>query len=527
MLVGPPSVKKSPVFRTAMAPVYAEQAAANEEHVAALASYHARKTEASKAKKEREQAEKRAAAATAAKRERERESKQANEALRKQRLAGFKAACKAAREGHHEACKAAKAAGLPAPKLVLPDPPPTMETPLAEIAAGAAAVAAMASAAGEPDIGEPPVRRRVVVDDATVEALSEVLKHEVNATGQVIAGSEEGISFVVPSGYSGAQGAREIAARLELSGSGGKVVDRISRPEVFAPEWSLSFLGTTQPDTLSEATRNATRNGMLQRLFWLFGSAYPESENVRERLDLQRDYADIVRRLYGLRGAHGHVVQFSPEAHDTRREFAGYVDRLIALVEHDEPRMADHLGKAKGYYARVCLVMHLIEQADGIERPVSQDTASRAARLFVEYLLPHISAFYETTAEGSRSDLVPAALRRVAQVASLILRKPLQGVTAGVLGAGLNFWSSASLDEQGAILSTLVSHGWLRTDGNYSDQGTFLGEEGISRGRPTLWRYTVNPAVHDGRFSARRDVLQAAADARVTARGLPTMRAAD
>jgi hypothetical protein len=72
-----------------------------------------------------------------------------------------------------------------------------------------------------------------------------------------------------------------------------------------------------------------------------------------------------------------------------------------------------------------------------------------------------------------------------------------------------------------------VSHGWLRTDGNYSDQGTFLGEEGISRGRPTLWRYTVNPAVHDGRFSARRDVLQAAADARVTARGLPTMRAAD
>ena len=57
-----------------------------------------------------------------------------------------------------------------------------------------------------------------------------------------------------------------------------------------------------------------------------------------------------------------------------------------------DKKLAAHIGKYDGLFARLCLLWHCIEGAEGLT--VTEHTARRVANFMHRFLLPHAMAFY-------------------------------------------------------------------------------------------------------------------------------------
>ena len=88
-------------------------------------------------------------------------------------------------------------------------------------------------------------------------------------------------------------------------------------------------------------------------------------------------------------------------------------------------KLASHIGKYNGIFARLCVVWHCVEHADGDSLPavVTEDTARRVAGFLHGFLLPHALAFYAGVL-GLANDH-----DRLADVAGYILAHKLERIT--------------------------------------------------------------------------------------------------
>jgi len=93
---------------------------------------------------------------------------------------------------------------------------------------------------------------------------------------------------------------------------------------------------------------------------------------------------------------------FSTEAQSIRRELE---EKHLSLqsLENINRKLASHIGKYDGLFARLCIVWHFVEHFVRTEDKVSQSnipteiagtTAQRVADFLHEFLLPHALAFY-------------------------------------------------------------------------------------------------------------------------------------
>ena len=321
--------------------------------------------------------------------------------------------------------------------------------------------------------------QRMVVEDITVEALTEVLKD--NPRGVLTLKDELTGWFASMDAYksAGKGASMDRAHWLEAYNGGRRSIDRITRGSVVVPNWSTCIIGGVQPDMMRRVASGMGNDGLLQRFMVLV--ARPAVLDVDRAPDMRamEEFGRLFDHLAGI-GPSTSSVLLSEAAHLSREKVARYAKRMIDAF--DNPHVQAWLGKWDGLYARLLLVYHVIDCAtDGVyptERMVDGHTADKVERLLCGTLLHHAIHFY--------SEIVDANDRQehMRQLARLILAKGFERITKRDIS--LLWKASRRLEwwELRQIIDSLCTMDWLAPDTEALD----------TDGKPRAW--FVNPAVH-------------------------------
>jgi len=296
---------------------------------------------------------------------------------------------------------------------------------------------------------------RMVVEDITVEALSEILKY--NSRGVLCIQDELSGWFGSMDAYSGSKGGgKDRAHWLEAYNGGGRVVDRVMRGSLKIPNWSVSMIGGIQPDAIRRLAQNMTDDGLMQRFMIVIGGNRPEHDRPEDSY-ANRAFSDLVDHLYRV-GESENPVTLTEVSHHVREALNAYTMEMA-----DYPALPgglkSHLGKWSGLFARLLLTFHAIECAAMSKHPVtvqvSGDTARRVDRLMRNYLLPHSLAYY-TDILGASGDL-----EHMRWIAGHILSKRLEVITLRDLLQSYKQWRGLDEWRRTRIMQTLEDMGWL------------------------------------------------------------------
>ena len=233
----------------------------------------------------------------------------------------------------------------------------------------------------------PPRLVRYMVEDASIEALQEVLRDDQDGLlfapqGKVLVRRDELSEFLASMDrYS--TGSSDRGAYLRLYNGGRFSIDRIKRGAFVANSWSGCILGGIQPEPIQRIAAQATDDGLLQR--FMFDMPRAAGTQGADRAPDHPHRGDAYRALFpalaALRPAcsggtdRPDVVVLHRDAHAARED----IDQLayvMANMPDVSERMQAALGKWRGLFARICLTFHLIE----IAAARATRRASRAAR---------------------------------------------------------------------------------------------------------------------------------------------------
>ncbi|MDE2155830.1 MAG: DUF3987 domain-containing protein [Xanthomonadaceae bacterium] len=250
---------------------------------------------------------------------------------------------------------------------------------------------------------EPPSEPRIVVNDATVEKLGELLN--ANPRG-LVQFRDELAGWLANLDREGRESDR--AFWLECwNGTGAFTVDRIGRGTVPIEACAMSILGGMQPGKLAEYVRGAIRggfsdDGLIQRFQLAVYPDLPANWTYTDRpIDPQAEATAwaTFQRLRALDadaiGAECHAsadvpfLRFDNEAQGLLIEWQTQL--MGRLREGNEAAwMESHLAKYPALAGRLALVLHL---ADGNAGPVSADTLATALD-WCGYLEGHARRIY-------------------------------------------------------------------------------------------------------------------------------------
>lgn len=327
---------------------------------------------------------------------------------------------------------------------------------------------------------ERPLMQRMIVEDITVEALSEVLKD--NARGVLCIQDELSGWFGMMDAYTGGKGGnKDRAAWLQAYNGGFRQVDRVMRGAVHIPNFSVSMIGGIQPDAIRRIAKDMTDDGLMQRFMIVVGrncveQDRPEDEEARQR------FSRLVDHLHAIKPS-GNVVTLTEQAHLVRERLMAYANDLV-----DYPALPgglrSHLGKWSGLFARLLLTYHAIDCSAASVHPCSVqvrvETAEQVERLMRGFLLPHALAYY-TDILGGSSDLEHSRW-----VAGHILSKGLQSISNRDLTQAYKQWRGMDDWRRQRVMQVLEDMSWVfpvQEEGRPSRRGT------------NTWN--VNPLVHD------------------------------
>ena len=346
---------------------------------------------------------------------------------------------------------------------------------------------------------------RYLIEGATVEAISEVLRDDDDAkqrapAGKVLSRHDEMSEFFgnLDRYKAGGKGGGDRGAYLRLFNGGPHTIDRIGRGTFTVPNWSACFLGGIQPGPIQKIAKDTAEDGLLQRfLYAVPGAQRPGVDRAPDR-GAQRRYAALFPALTVLHpprtpdGEHTQVVAFHADAHE-HREHIDQMARAMAALPDTSARLKAAFGKWPGIFARVALTFHLIDVADanagGAMAPytlvVPADTARRAASFMLDIALPHLlraDALMFSTAQTGHARWI----------AGHILAHRLQRIASrDVVQAYGALRPPECKAELADVMASLVTVGWLEP------------EMPTNPVKPvSVWK--VNPAIHV-LFAAKAD----------------------
>ena len=271
--------------------------------------------------------------------------------------------------------------------------------------------------------------------------------------------------------YTG-KGGGDRAFWLQAFNGGSYSVRRVGRGIAQVSNLSISLVGGVQPEKMREAVSNSADDGLIQRLLFIVLRHGTKGcdENTYDRW---AGYSDLIRRLSRLGEA---VVKFDDGAQTYREELEDRHLELQALEAIDK-KLATHIAKYDGIFARLALTFHCIETAKtGDVAPiVSKDTAVRAGCFLHEFLLPHAMHFYIDLLGFSGDH------DRLGAVASFILVKKPTKLSIRDVRRSVREMRGESTKDAEEVMSRLCGLGWLAA---------------AERG------WTVNPAVYTA-FAAK------------------------
>jgi hypothetical protein len=319
-------------------------------------------------------------------------------------------------------------------------------------------------AAADKALVSPPPKNFLRLDDTTIEAAQEILKD--SRDGVILMQDELSGWFGSMEKYSNGRGAHKDRGFWLQSFNGGSAsVDRITRGSGFIENLSISILGGIQPDLMRKFAADGIDDGLLQRLFpiVLRSAAEGRDQPADNTMD---DFSDLIERLHALEppsltsGSLPPVpteLRFSDGAQAFRNELETKHQKQMAGWEVVNKKLAAHIGKYDGLFARLCVIWHCVENAhqDSLPRAVTEDTARRVAKFLHSFLLQHAISFY--------ADLLGLAdgHERIVAVAGYILAHKLERVTNRDVQRGDRTMRKLERRDIESVFEQLDAFGWV------------------------------------------------------------------
>jgi hypothetical protein len=345
---------------------------------------------------------------------------------------------------------------------------------------------------------------RYMVESTTVEALSEVLRDDMEAkqrapAGKVLIRQDEMSEWV--GGFdryrSGGKGGSDRGAYLRLYNGGRHTVDRIGRGSFAASSWSACILGGIQPGPIQQIAREAADDGLLQRFCYVVPTQQRRGEDRRPNAAAAARYEALFPAIAALHppqadGGYPQQLVLHTDAHQYRLQINDLAEAMAAMPDSSN-RLKAALGKWPGLFARLALIFHLIGVADAQangERPITDvvqpDSAKQAAAYMRDILLPHLL----------RADAMMFATIQTGHarwIAGFILAKRLPEITIRhVMRAYGALRAPDHRKQLLEVLTGLENLGWLRATANST-------------------RWVMNPQVHQ-LFAKQAQTERAARD---------------
>jgi Protein of unknown function (DUF3987) len=326
----------------------------------------------------------------------------------------------------------------------------------------------------------PPVQPRVVLQSVTIEAAQEIFKD--NHGGLLVHNDELAGFFGSMDKYSGGGkgSATDRAFWLQSYNGGVYTSDRVGRGSTFIPNLSACILGGIQPAAIRKIAGDCVDDGLLQRFLpvvvqdSVVGTDEPMSDDVRE-------YGEIVRALHHLQG--DVTLKFDEGAQKLRLDLEHKHKELESCWSMHK-KLATHIGKYDGIFARLCVLFHCIDSARGtygfapLPTVITEATARRAADFLHGFLFRHALAFY-TDVLGLADDH-----DHLAAVAGYILAHGLEKLTNRDIARGDTTMRNLKRQDVDAVFDQLHAFGWIDRSPD------------LRPGRRTESIWTVNPRVH-------------------------------
>jgi hypothetical protein len=254
----------------------------------------------------------------------------------------------------------------------------------------------------------PPKPARLVIQDATPEKVAEILSRD--PAGSLMVHDE--LAGWLGSFERYKAGLSSRAFFLQSWNGGLFLKDRVGQgvrdqyAEIRVENLALCVLGGIQPDRLAELRDlNLTSDGLLQRLLPVLMRA-PERGNESHQVSAAE--SDYEKLIGWLQRAMPCPYEFEPGAVKVRKRV---LDRLFELeqLEGFSSALIGAIGKLKGYYGRLALVLHVAAEqsrlqgnAFGAGAPIPVRVAEAAERLVFDFLLPHIFGLYDVVVNGGK-----------------------------------------------------------------------------------------------------------------------------
>lgn len=313
-----------------------------------------------------------------------------------------------------------------------------------------------------------PPQTRLRFEDTTVEAAQQVL--EGSPWGVLMLHDELSGFFGAMDKYGNGKGAQADRAFWLRSFNGGQfALNRVVRGAVIIENLSVSMLGGIQPEPLRKIAGDAVDDGLLQRLFpiMLRNATMGRDEPMPP---VNGRYRSLIEKLHklvppGWLGAG--ILEFDEGAQRIRRDLEAKHLELQSL-ETINRKLASHIGKYDGLFARLCVVWHCVEyvqgdllceapgfDSEGLPATVTEATAQRVAEFLHRFLLAHAIAFYSGVL-GLSDDH-----DRLTAIAGHILAHKLGRITNRDVQRGDKTMRGLREFEIRPLLEQLAALGWL------------------------------------------------------------------
>ncbi len=330
---------------------------------------------------------------------------------------------------------------------------------------------------------DPPKRVRLRIDDATIEAIQDILLD--NSEGLLCLQDELSGWIGGIDKYGGNRGGQKDRGFFLRTYNGGEYpVDRITRRSGLIENASLSLLGGIQPAMIRTLAAEGVDDGLLQRMLFVLLKRASKGKD-EPASPVAREYREMVEALNKLRPEPPSVflhyeptwLRFEQGAQAIREDLEQRHIDLMSL-ETVNKKLAAHIGKYDGLFARLCLVWHAVENyhINPLPPTIAESTAQRVRDFLHGYLLPHAFAFYAGVL-GLSDDH-----DRLTAVAGFILAHKLEKATVRDVQRGDRTMRGLKRHETDRIFQQLEALGWLKET------------PGARATDPSWW--LVNPAVH-------------------------------
>jgi Protein of unknown function (DUF3987)/Bifunctional DNA primase/polymerase, N-terminal/Primase C terminal 2 (PriCT-2) len=324
---------------------------------------------------------------------------------------------------------------------------------------------------------ERPKHTRLCLEDTTMEAAQEVLQDSPD--GVLCVQDELSGWFGAMDKYASHRGAaKDRGFWLQSYNGGTYTFNRVSRGSGLIPNLSISLLGGIQPEPMRKVATDTVDDGLVQRIIPIMLAPGKVSRDAPVA-DATFKYGELVQRLHRLERPFDQIA-FDDGAMKIRQELEEKHLDLTSL-EAVNKKLAAHIGKYDGIFARLCLLWHCVESAEKSEEEmfplVSEETADRVADFLHTFLLPHATAFYASVLGLSDDN------DRLTAVAGYILAHELDVLTNRDIQRGDRTMRSLKRQDIEDIFCQLDALGWVERV-----------QPLRATGAPT--RCKVNPEVH-------------------------------